>query len=184
MVKLKESPSQTAGPYVHIGCVPRTAGLEPRSMGPQLGAVMVSDGNSSVPVTLDILVEDGGGEPVKDALIEIWQAGPDGSYGTTQGFAGWGRQGTDLETGVARFETLKPAAAQDQAPHILVWIVARGINLGLTTRIYFPDEDNAGDPVLSLAGERAQTLMATPSGSGYAHVIRLQGPKETVFFDV
>lgn len=184
MDKLKESPSQTAGPYVHIGCVPRTAGLEQRSMGPQLGSVMVLDGKAGKPVTLDIVVEDGGGELVKDALIEIWQAGPDGSYGAIDGFAGWGRQGTDLETGVARFETLKPAGAQDQAPHILVWVAARGINLGLTTRIYFPDEDNASDPVLALAGARAETLMATRIETGYAHVIRLQGPNETVFFDV
>lgn len=184
MTKLKESPSQTAGPYVHIGCVPSTAGLEQRGMGPQLGSAMVLDAGLVAPITIDLIIEDGNGEPVCDALVEIWQAGPDGSYQRGKAFSSWGRQATDLDTGVARFETVKPAKAQGQSPHILVWIVARGINLGLTTRIYFPDEDNTGDPVLALAGSRAVSLIATKTETGYAHIIRLQGPKETVFFDV
>ena len=170
MGKLRESPSQTAGPYVHIGCVPQTAGLERRGNGAQLGE------NPGEGVTLDITVLDGAGEPVRDALIEIWQAGA--------GTDGWGRAATDLETGVARFVTRKPEASERQAPHLLVWIAARGINLALSTRVYFPDEDNEGDPVLQLAGARADTLMAARTNAGYAHVIRLQGPEETVFFDV
>ncbi|MDX8354002.1 protocatechuate 3,4-dioxygenase subunit alpha [Cognatiyoonia sp. IB215182] len=179
---LKESPSQTAGPYVHIGCAPKAAGLEPRGMGEPLGENMVPVGGERV--TLDIKVFDGEGAPVKDALIEIWQAGPDGRYAPSSRFQNWGRQPSDLSTGVAQFKTLKPGASGDQAPHILVWIVARGINLGLTTRIYFPDEDNSTDPVFALAGERAETLLAIQTDTGYAHTIRLQGENETVFFDV
>ncbi|MEM7733199.1 MAG: protocatechuate 3,4-dioxygenase subunit alpha, partial [Pseudomonadota bacterium] len=133
MARLKESPSQTAGPYVHIGCVPQTAGLEPRAMGPQLGGQMVRDAALEA-MTLDITVLDGAGDLVRDTLIEIWQAGPDGSYGPSEAFSHWGRQATDLKTGLARFTTCKPGAAEGQAPHILLWIVARGINLGLTTR--------------------------------------------------
>ncbi|MEO0771683.1 MAG: protocatechuate 3,4-dioxygenase subunit alpha [Pseudomonadota bacterium] len=168
---LKESPSQTAGPYVHIGCLPQTAGLEPRGMGAQLGGEVPEDA-----VTLDLTVYDGAGDVVRDALIEIWQS--------TDAHQHWARQATDLETGVARFETVKPVAQAGQAPHLLVWIVARGINLGLTTRVYFPDENNEGDPVLGLAGKRAETLVAERTNAGYAHVIHLQGPMETVFFDV
>jgi len=183
MTKLKESASQTAGPYVHIGCVPQTAGLERRGMGPQLGVAMVGP-DAGPTITLDMTVLDGAGEAVKDALIEIWQAGPDGTFDQTGGFSNWGRQATDLETGQARFETVKPGAADGQAPHILVWIAARGINLALTTRIYFPDEDNTQDAALQLAGGRAATLIAEKTNTGYAHMVYLQGPNETVFFDV
>ncbi len=179
---LKESPSQTAGPYVHIGCAPQTAGLEQRRMGKQLGGLMVPEGTDAL--TLAITVLDGEDAPVKDALIEIWQAGPNGEYNPTPAFQNWGRQGSDLSTGVALFKTLKPGRNGGHAPYILAWIVARGINLGLTTRIYFPDEDNASDPILGLAGARAKTLIATKTDTGYAHTIRLQGSDETVFFDV
>ncbi|MEM6588235.1 MAG: protocatechuate 3,4-dioxygenase subunit alpha [Pseudomonadota bacterium] len=171
---LKESPSQTAGPYVHIGCTPQTAGLEQRSMGAQLGGEVAQE----EAITLDITVLDGAGDPVRDALIEIWQAGSEGRAGH------WGRQAADLETGLAHFTACKPGAAEGQTPHILVWIVARGINLGLTTRVYFPDENNTSDPVFGLAGDRAETMVAERTNAGYAHVIHLQGPEETVFFDV
>ena len=184
MADLKESPSQTAGPYVHIGCVPQTAGLEQRGTGSQLGVNMVKDKGSADAISLEISVLDGAGDAVKDALLEIWQAGPDGTFSATTAFQNWGRRATDLSTGVARFDTLKPAALPGQAPHILVWIAARGINLALTTRVYFPDENNTDDPVLALASDRAQTLIARKTANGYAHTIRLQGPEETVFFDV
>lgn len=178
---LKESPSQTAGPYVHIGCAPQTAGLEQRKFGPELGRKMVLDGT---PMTLDIVVLDGAGETVRDALVEIWQVGRDGSYVPSKTFRNWGRQLADLKTGQIHFETLKPASIDGQAPHILVWIAARGINLALTTRIYFPDEDNSSDPVHALAGARFETLVAKPTKQGYTHTIHLQGENETVFFDV
>lgn len=178
---LKESPSQTAGPYIHIGCAPLTAGLEQRGFGAELGTVMVLDG-PSIPLTITVL--DGAGAPLRDALIEIWQADAQGRYAPSGQFQNWGRKGSDLKTGIARFETLKPGRVGNQAPHILVWIVARGINLGLFTRIYFPDEDNSGDPVFALAGDRFDTLVATQVETGYSHTIRLQGQNETVFFDV
>ncbi len=76
-----------------------------------------------------------------------------------------------------------------QAPHVTVWIVARGINLGLHTRIYFADEAaaNAEDPVLARIEHRNRvpTLLAQPQGQGaYRFDIHLQGDRETVFFDV
>lgn len=178
----RESPSQTAGPYVHIGCVPGFAGLRDMYGGQDLGAQMIVGQVTGQRIVFSGAVFDGDGAPVTDALIEIWQASPDGSF-APEGFTSWGRQPADAE-GAFRFETLKPGAVGVQAPHILIWIVARGIGLGLTTRAYFPDEDNQGDPVLALAGARAQTLMAARTADGYHLDIQLQGPTETVFFDV
>lgn len=180
---LKESPSQTAGPYVHIGCLPGAAGLDPRGRGPELGATLVHDPNLAA-ISLAISIVDGADEPVTDAMIEIWHANPNGTYNFDNSFSGWGRQATDATTGTALFTTLKPGAVEDQAPHVLIWIAARGINLALTTRLYFPDEKNQGDPVLELSGARAETLIAQRTETGYAHVIHLQGPNETVFLDV
>ncbi len=186
MARLKESPSQTAGPYVHIGCVPGFAGLEGMYNGEDPGAVMITGTVAATPLTLTCMVIDGDGQPLKDAMVEIWQAGPEGAFGQTPNFTNWGRGATDSDTGLVQFETLRPGAVDGQAPHILVWITARGINLGLTTRIYFEDEaaQNARDAVYQLAGDRAATLVARKTQAGYHHDIRLQGDGETVFFDV
>lgn len=184
MIDLKEAPSQTAGPYVHIGCVPTFAGLDNMYDGVDLGAHMVTGTPLGQQIELSIKVHDGEGELLKDAMIEIWQAGPDGTFGPTDGFTHWGRQPTDADSGLAIFQTLKPAGPQDQAPHILVWIAARGINMALTTRIYFPDEDNMDDHVFKLAGERASTMVAEKTQNGYQHSCVLRGDNETVFFDV
>ncbi|KIN60546.1 Intradiol ring-cleavage dioxygenase [Sulfitobacter noctilucae] len=184
MADFKESPSQTAGPYVHIGCVPTFAGLQGMYGGNDLGAKMITGDPNGSRITLTCHVIDGDGVPLKDAMVEIWQAGPDGTYGPTEGFSHWGRQPTDAHSGELVFETLKPGATAGQAPHLLAWITARGINLGLTTRIYFADEDNSSDPVLAVAGDRQATLIAQGGDGSYRHDIYLQGAQETVFFDV
>ncbi len=195
----KESASQTAGPYVHIGCVPSFAGLE--GQGPDLGATMLSDATRGERITVEGHVYDGAGAPLCDALLEIWQADADGLYASPEetrgtadpGFTGWGRRPTDGETGLYRFETIKPGRVpwpdgRMQAPHLSLWLVARGINLGLATRIYFADETeaNAEDPVLVRLDPpaRARTLMAERQGDTYRFNIHLQGPDETVFLDV
>ncbi len=191
---LKESPSQTAGPYVHIGLTPNFCGI-PGVYANDLGTTMVSEETRGERITLEGRVIDGGGNPLRDALVEIWQADADGIYKTRAepGFSGWGRAPADGETGIFRFETIKPGrvAFPDgrlQAPHINVWIVARGINLGLNTRIYFEDEAeaNAGDPVLARIEhrDRVPTLIARGGAGKYSHDIHLQGPQETVFFDI
>ncbi|NNL19007.1 MAG: protocatechuate 3,4-dioxygenase subunit alpha, partial [Boseongicola sp.] len=109
-------------------------------------------------------------------------------------FTGWGRSPGDVETGEFRFETVKPGAVvmpdgRVQAPHISVWIVARGINIGLQTRAYFEDEAeaNEADPLLGQIADRQRvpTLMArAEGGSVYRFDVHLQGPKETIFFDI
>lgn len=196
---LRESASQTAGPYVHIGCVPTFAGLE--GIYPDLGRTMLGEGAKGERIAVQGHVFDGTGTALKDAMLEIWQADAAGLYNSpseTRGtadpaFAGWGRQPTDGETGLYRFQTVKPGRVpwpdgRMQAPHITVWLVARGINLGLTTRIYFADEPaaNAQDPLLARIeqGERVATLIATRVNDVYHFDIHLQGPQETVFFDI
>jgi protocatechuate 3,4-dioxygenase alpha subunit len=197
---LKESPSQTAGPYVHIGCTPNVTGIE--IYGGDLGASMKRGPVQGQEITVRGTVFDGTGTALRDALIEIWQpdaAGLFPSANETRGtpdpnFTGWGRSAGDMETGEFVFETVKPGPVplpdgRMQAPHISVWIVARGINIGLQTRIYFADEAeaNAADPILTRIEHqnRVPTLLAKPEGAGvYRFDIHLQGPDETIFFDI
>ena len=198
--KLQETPSQTAGPYVHIGCTPEFAGIS--GVYPQdLGSQMLRDGVRGERITISGVVYDGLGAPVRDAMVEIWQADADGRYpgndprgAADPCFAGWGRAAADQETGQWRFDTIRPGAVPFRdgsmmAPHVSLWIVARGINTGLQTRLYFPDmaEANAADPVLARIehSDRVATLVARQIGAGmFHHDIYLQGPQETVFFDI
>lgn len=197
--RLKESPSQTAGPYVHIGLTPNFCGIG-GVYDNDLGSTMINKQTRGERIELRIRVLDGTGTPLKDALVEIWQADADGFYnspaelrGTADpDFLGWGRQPTDMETGVCLFRTIKPGRVPFRdgrlmAPHIGLWIVARGINIGLNTRLYFSDEEkaNAEDPILARIEHRVRvpTLIAERQGDTYIFDVHLQGEKETVFFD-
>lgn len=200
---LKETPSQTAGPYVHIGLAPGAAGFD--IYREELGWDIAGPNAKGTRIRIEGLVIDGTGSPVKDVLIEAWQANSAGVYvgqGADQGavedgFRGWGRVITDFDTGEWGFDTVKPGAAMGRggrmmAPHINLWIVARGINVGLNTRLYFADEPeaNAADPVINLIEweNRRATLLATLQEGKeiptYRFDIRLQGEGETVFFDI
>jgi len=191
-----ESPSQTAGPYVHIGCAPNFVGIDMYG-GTDLGAAMKTGPVSGPEVRIEGTVFDGDGEPVRDAVVEVWQADAHGRFagqdGADPNFTGWGRCPCDFDTGQFHFDTVKPGPVptsdgQMQAPHVSVWIVARGINVGLQTRLYFPDEAdaNANDPLLRLVDtDRRPTLIAKPEGNAlYRFDIRLQGAAETVFLDI
>ena len=197
--RLKESPSQTAGPYVHIGLTPNFCGIGGVYQC-DLGASMVNEKTKGERIGLEIRVLDGTGTPLRDALIEIWQADANGLYNSpaeTRGsadpnFTGWGRKPVDLDTGECVFETIKPGRvpAADgtlMAPHLTVWLVARGINLGLHTRMYFGDEEEANgeDPLLARIEHRVRvpTLIASRAGDTYTFDIHLQGERETIFFD-
>ena len=196
---LKETPSQTAGPYVHIGLTPNFAGIG-GVYQQDLGAALVNDKTRGERITLRITVFDGTGAPVRDAVVEVWQADADGLYPSPverrgrsdPNFAGWGRCPADAETGICEFHTIKPGRvpAPDgrlMAPHITLWIVARGINVGLQTRLYFPDEEaaNAEDPILARIEhrQRRDTLIARGEQGAYEFDIHLQGENETVFMD-
>ena len=110
----KESPSQTAGPYVHIGLTPNFSGIT-GVYDVDLGTVMINDQTKGERITLEVCVIDGGGTPLKDALVEIWQADADGLYNARNeprgeadpNFTGWGRAAADAETGILRFETTR-----------------------------------------------------------------------------
>ncbi|HCT34885.1 protocatechuate 3,4-dioxygenase subunit alpha [Sulfitobacter pontiacus] len=198
LTQLKESPSQTAGPYVHIGCVPNfcdITGVYPED----LGARMVNAETKGERITVKGTIYDGTGTPLKDALVEIWQADAAGLYpgndprgAADPNFTGWGRQAGDYDTGEWQFDTIRPGAVpfpdgRMMAPHISLWIVARGINIGLNTRMYFPDADNSADPLLTRIEHqnRVATLIAEKETDGvYRFDIYLQGEKETVFLDV
>jgi protocatechuate 3,4-dioxygenase alpha subunit len=201
---LKETASQTAGPYVHIGLIPGMAGFD--IFEKNFTNILAGPNTKGERITLEGRVLDGTGTPLRDVLLEIWQADAAGRYnhpadrspGAIDGdFRGWGRAGSDFETGLITFETIKPGATVDKtarkcAPHVNVWIVARGINIGLNTRIYFSDEEaaNAADPVMNLIEQpvRRSTLIAKRNARAgkvvYDFTINLQGPDETVFFDV
>ncbi|SFU20895.1 protocatechuate 3,4-dioxygenase subunit alpha [Sedimentitalea nanhaiensis] len=192
---LKETASQTAGPYVHIGLAPGDAGFDIYAR--ELGRDITGPNALGKRITVTGRVIDGTGAPVKDVLIEVWQANAKGVYpgsgDVEDGFRGWGRVIPDFGTGAYSFETVKPGAVQGRndrpmAPHLNLWLVARGINIGLNTRMYFDDEEtaNAADPVLNLIEQthRRNTLIARAEGNTYHFDIRLQGDGETVFFDL
>ncbi|MDM9625135.1 protocatechuate 3,4-dioxygenase subunit alpha [Rhizobium sp. S152] len=197
---LRETPSQTAGPYVHIGLTPNfcdIGGVYERD----LGIAMVNDKTTGERITVTGRIFDGAGVQVRDAVIEIWQADSAGLYNSPSemrgaadpNFTGWGRCPTRAEDGVYSFDTVKPGKVpfkdgRRQAPHISFWIVARGINIGLQTRMYFPEEieANGADPLLQRIEhrDRVATLIAVRDGSIYTFDIRLQGENETVFLDI
>lgn len=201
---LKESASQTAGPYVHIGLAPGAAGFDIYRQ--ELGQVIAGPEAPGERIRVEGTVYDGTGSPVKDVLLEIWQADANGIYPHPEdsrssqplfGFRGFGRVISDFDTGLWGFDTIKPGVVpgrngRPMAPHLNLWIVARGINIGLNTRMYFSDEQeaNSADPVLNLVEQvqRRATLMGVrgerEGAVVYRFDIRLQGDGETVFFDI
>jgi protocatechuate 3,4-dioxygenase, alpha subunit len=172
-VAVEQTPSQTVGPYFGLGLFDRPA------------AELVPPGSpGAIAITGRVL--DGAGEPVPDAMVEIWQADEDGRHRPD---FGWGRSGCEAD-GRYFFVTRKPGRVPDeaggsQAPHLTVMVFARGLLKPVLTRMYFPDEDeaNAEDHVLSSVGDPS-TLVARPRDEGLEFDIRLQGEGETVFFAV
>jgi protocatechuate 3,4-dioxygenase alpha subunit len=198
-VQRGQTPSQTIGPFFHPGLV------RPASDGQQaIGNVLASEQSMGTRIRVRGGVYDGLGQPVSDALLEIWQANAHGRYHhpldqqqklEDPAFFGFGRAATDAE-GQYWFDTIKPGAVPGpggrvQAPHLGVIVLARGLLLHLFTRIYFyGDAELAHDPVLGcVEASRRDTLLARLSGvSGgvaeYVFDVRLQGERETVFFEI
>jgi protocatechuate 3,4-dioxygenase alpha subunit len=183
------TPSQTVGPFFH-------------------DALLDRDRSELVPpdhpeaIRIEGTVYDGEGEPVSDAMVEIWQANGAGRYNDPkddrrdlpldEGFSGFGRSGTDAG-GSFTFLTVKPGPVPlpdggMQAPHIMVSVFARGLLKRVVTRIYFPDEEgaNANDPVLSSIEDSVlrETLIARVEGDTLRFDIHLQGDNQTAFFEL
>lgn len=188
-MRLIPTPSQTVGPFLHIGL----AWLNTTELARKASA--------GEPIVVAGAVLDGDGQPIPDALLEVWQANAHGKYAhpdDTQdkpidpGFSGFGRIPTDKD-GRFRFTTVKPGPTPGpgntlQAPHIVVAVFMRGMLRHLYTRIYFSDEAaNATDPALKRIEEpaRRDTLIAKRSAGAaeYRWNIIMQGENETVFFD-
>lgn len=186
---LPPTPSQTVGPFFHVG-LPR----ETR------GELVSPEGRGAIRIRGAVI--DGAGAPVDDALVEIWQANRSGRYAhpedgrdelpLEEGFTGFGRCATDSE-GMFEFITVKPGPVPApgggmQAPHINVSVFARGLLKRVVTRIYFPDERdaNAADPVLAAVGDAQAraTLVAKEEQGALRFDVYLQGPGETAFFAV
>jgi protocatechuate 3,4-dioxygenase alpha subunit len=189
---MKQTPSQTVGPFYAIGLTHRTLN------------VLATDAIQGQRIRIEGRVFDGDGKPIPDAMVEIWQANAYGRYNHPDdkqekpfdpSFIGWGRSGTD-ENCVYSFDTIKPGPVSGpgdtvQAPHINVVVFARGMLVHAFTRMYFDDEPaNENDPVLKSIKnkKRRSTLIAhreERQGRRIYHFdIRLQGKDETVFFDM
>lgn len=172
--------SQTVGPFFHFGLAPDDS----------LGRI-AEPGAAGDHIRLRLRVLDGDGQPVPDALLELYQADAEGAYAGTS-FSGFGRLATGSDGGCT-FETIRPGSAGAEAAHVNVCLFARGLLRHLHTRIYFADDPSLhADPILSLVPpERRATLIAVRSpdaeaagGATWDLVIRLQGSDETVFFDL
>lgn len=190
------TPSQTVGPYFKYGLTPGGD----YAWNDAFGNDLVTPEVSGARIAIVGRVFDGDGQPVVDAMLEIWQADAQGRFADPQdaralpnaAFRGFGRCGTDGGGGFL-FRTIKPGEVPGpggaaQAPHILLAVHARGMTQPAMTRIYFDDEAaaNADDPILALVpAERRATLIARREADGaYRFDVHLQGDDETVFFDV
>ncbi|GAA4466990.1 protocatechuate 3,4-dioxygenase subunit alpha [Nibrella saemangeumensis] len=172
---MTQTPSQTVGPYFAYGLVPEQYLYDFKSLA---GNQLADPLNEAGIITLTGKVFDGEGQPISDAMIELWDAGNKrfGRFGT----------GTDPENRYIFYAT-KPESVEGQAPHFSLIVFMRGQLLHSYTRLYFPDETEANekDEVLNaVPAGRRQTLIARKTPGGYEFNIYMQGEHETVFFEV
>ena len=186
-----QTPSQTVGPFFGVGLT--------RPAQPQ--HVLVTDQTAGERIAIEGTVFDGAGQPVVDALIEIWQANAHGRYRHAldvgpapldPAFFGFGRCPTD-PSGAFRFDTVKPGAmhgvdGKRHAPHVNVTVFARGMLVHAFTRMYFSGDPLETDPAMARVDpSRRHTLVGERSEPGgrvvYRWDIHLQGERETVFLD-
>lgn len=189
MSSLRATTSQTVGPFFCLG------------LDRLLWEDLTAPGVSGERIEIEGRVIDGDGKGVPDALVEIWQADAHGRYSHPEdtqekkleaGFFGYGRVATD-EDGRFHFVTIKPGAVpgpngRPQAPHVAVSVFARGLLRRLVTRMYFPDEAaNTEDYVMSLVDAARRPTLVAQQGDRRGQLswtVVLQGPQETVFFDI
>lgn len=204
-----QTPWQTLGPFFHYA-LPWKGGADlvggsdlgarPELMPPGHDLLHRSAPRGQVAgdrIEIEGRVLDGAGEPLADALVEIWQADAEGRYASPADaprdpeFAGFGRAAT-LDDGSFRFRTIRPGRVAGpgnslQAAHVAVAVLGRGLIKRLVTRLYFEDGEGVDDdPVLAFVpAARRATLIARRTGeAAYRFDIRLQGEHETVFFDI
>ena len=193
MEKLRQTPSQTVGPFFAYSLTAEQYGYDYNSI---VNGSLISDETEGERIYITGNIFDGNGNTISDAIIELWQANNMGQYRTipinhkNDGFSGIGRLGTGTNAKhTFTFTTIKPGSIEGQAPHINVIIFMRGSLHQLYTRMYFSDEVNENDPLLvSIDATRRQTLIAQRKEvngiTQYHFDIHMQGEKETVFFDL
>lgn len=189
-MSLLTTTSQTVGPFFKIG------------LHWLYRDNLAGEGVSGERVTIQGRIFDGDGIPVTDAVVEIWQANAHGKYDHPEdtqnkplepGFRGYGRVPVSAD-GVFRLVTIKPGpvpgpTGKEQAPHLAISIFMRGLLKRLVTRMYFPDDArNGSDPVLNLVEPARRSTLVAKKTAGSPGTLEwnvvLQGPDETVFFDV
>ena len=184
-----ETPFQTAGPFLHIGCLPNTININGIYQN-DLGEKPFINKNFNDFISVSGSVFDGDGQPLDDVMLETWQSDEKGEYSSDKGFA---RFIPNNVTKKYNLITIKPGSVQNfdgslQCPHISFSISSRGINMNLNTRMYFEDDNLIKDPLLSLikkSNNDVNSLIAKKiDESSYIFDIFLQGEKETIFLDV
>ena len=190
MERLRQTPSQTVGPFFAYSLTAAQYGYDYNSI---VNGSLHGDGSEGDRIYLTGCIFDGEGHPIPDALIELWQADATGNNipqypnNSISTFKGFGRLGTGTQREHRfTFSTVKPGAVNGQAPHIDVILFMRGSLHGLYTRIYFDDEGNNHDPLLKEVDEaRRHTLIAKRQDKNtYRFDVYMQGENETVFFEV
>ncbi|QEC66858.1 protocatechuate 3,4-dioxygenase subunit alpha [Panacibacter ginsenosidivorans] len=193
MERLQQTPSQTVGPFFAYSLTAEQYSYEYNSI---VNELLLDDNTEGERIYITGSIYDGKGNAISDAMIELWQADADGNYRAlpinkkNDGFTGFGRLGTGTnEKHHFTFKTIKPGSVNGQSPHINVILFMRGSLHALYTRMYFSDEANYCDPLLSsVEASRRQTLIAERkeiNGSITYHFdMHMQGEKETVFFEV
>lgn len=174
---MKQTPSQTVGPYFAYGLTPEQYGYDFKAL---VGNEMVNPLEHADTITIVGKITDGNGEVIPDAMVELWQN--DGQ----QALFGRCGTGTGAESRFT-FRTVKPKALPNQAPYFTLIIFMRGLLHHTYTRIYFPEDAqlNEKDEVLNMIpAERRNTLIATKTATGYEFNIHMQGKNETVFFEI
>ena len=194
MEKLRDTPSQTVGPFFAYGLTAVQYGYDYSSIADDL---LIGPDADASRIIITGCVYDGQRKVVPDAMIELFQVNSSGKSRSEplekerENFIGFGRLGTGTQPGSRYiFTTVKPGAIEGYAPHINVILFIRGSLLHVYTRIYFEDEkSNDTDPLLNLVpASRRHTLIAKRSPrtdiTEYRFDIHMQGEDETVFFDV
>ena len=186
---LDETPFQTAGPFLHIGCMPNKIKINNLYKN-DLGEVPFKNKNEIEMITIEGSVFDGNGITLDDVMLETWQCDENSQFFEDNGFA---RFIPDKLTKKFKLFTVKPGQvknldSKNQSPHICLSISSRGLNMTLNTRIYFEGDDLINDPILSMIknnkGNIDSLIAKKIQKNVYIFDVFLQGDKETVFIDI
>ena len=184
---LDETPFQTAGPFLHIGCTPNAIKIKKLYQN-DLGETPFKNKNDSELITIEGSVFDGNGIPLDDVMLETWQCDEKGEFIEDRGFARF------IPNNLSKkfiLKTVKPGPFKGfdgkiHSPHISLSISSRGLNMTLNTRIYFEDDELKNDPLLSIINNcNVNSLIAKKiKKDSYLFNILLQGKEETIFLDI